>query len=103
MPGANEAARDFRGRAAHRFRVERIAAEEIDFLQLREQSRARIAARDALELVHGQRFADIEPVGVELGAAVEVAGDDERVALHALAARRASQSGRPRSTSSTKR
>ncbi len=42
---AHEAARDLRRCAAHGFRVERVAAEEIDLLQLREHARARIAAR----------------------------------------------------------
>ena len=81
MAGAHEAAHDFGRCAAHRVGVEGVAAEEIDFLQLRKQSRARFAARRALELVHRQRLAHVEAVRVELGAAVEMARDDERVAL----------------------
>ena len=36
--------------------------------------------------MNGQKLAVVEAVGVELGAVVEVARDDERVALHAALA-----------------
>ena len=88
MARANEAALNLGRRAAHRFRVQRIAAEKVDLLQLRKQSRARVAARRALHFLDGQELGGVETIRVELVAAVEMPGDDERVAAHALMARR---------------
>src|ERR1700694_431293 len=44
VPRADETAPDLGGRAPERFRIQRVAAEEINLLQLREQSRTRVAA-----------------------------------------------------------
>ena len=86
--GSREAAPDFGGCALPRAGVQRVAAEQVHLLQLREESRARVTARDALHLVDGQALARVEAVRVELAAVVEVAGDDQNVALNPLAARR---------------
>ena len=83
---ALQAATHLARHARVRLRVERVAAEEVDLLQLREESRARAVARHALELVDGQVLARLGAVGEELVAAIVVAGDDERVALHPRAA-----------------
>jgi hypothetical protein len=40
MAGAHEAALDLAGRVPQRLRIEGVAAEQIDFLELREQPRA---------------------------------------------------------------
>ncbi len=96
VAGAQQAARDLRRCAAHGFRVQRVAAEEIDLLQLREQARARVAAGGALEFLDRQEFARVEPVRVELGAAVEVTGYEQHVARHAGAARRTEPIGAAR-------
>src|SRR6185503_6511853 len=63
-------------------RVQALAAEEVDLLQLPEERGARMAARGALELVHLEARLDVDLVGVEGLARVEMAGDDEHVALH---------------------
>ena len=88
MAAANEAARDFGGRAFHRFRIERVATEEVDLLQLREQSRARVTARNALHFVDRQRFPDVQPIRIELVAVIEMPRDEQDVAADALAAGR---------------
>ena len=88
VPGADETSRDLGRRAAHRFGVERVAAEEIDLFELREQSRTGVAARRALHLVDGQKLARVQPIRIELGAVVEMAGDEENVASDTLAAGR---------------
>jgi hypothetical protein len=64
------------------------AAEEVDLLQVLEEPRARIAARRALENVHGKRLVVLQARRVELGSG-EVARDEQDVAAHALAAGRA--------------
>src|SRR5947208_809598 len=46
------------------------------------RTRLRETSGDALHLGDGQRFARVEAVGIELGAAIEVSGDDEHVAAH---------------------
>ena len=86
MAGPNEAASDLGGRALHRLGVQRIAAEQVDLLQLRKEARARIATRHALHLVDRQRFAGVDLVGVELVAAVEMTRDQQHVAAHTFAA-----------------
>ena len=88
VPGSHEAALDLAGRALRRLGIERVAAEQVDLVELREQSRARIAARDALHLGDRQVLAHRDLVGEEHLAAVVVAGDDEDVAAQAGAARR---------------
>jgi len=82
-----EAAQHLARRRAHGLRVQRVAAHEVDLLELREKTGARFAARDALHLLDGQGFPIVEAIGVELRAAVEVSGDQEHVASHALLAR----------------
>ena len=88
VSGTDQTPLDLGRRTAHRFRVQRVAAEEIDLLQLREQSGARVAAGGPLHLVDGQKLARVQPVRVKLVAAIEVAGDDQQVAVDAFAARR---------------
>ena len=88
VPGADQAAPDFGGRARDGFRVQRVAAEKVDLLQLREQSGTGVAAGGALHLGDRQGFARAQPIRVELGPVVEMAGDDEQVAANALPAGR---------------
>jgi hypothetical protein len=68
--------------------VEALAAEEVYLLQLREQVRARGAAGSALQLVDLEVLVLLQTVGIERVAGVEVSGDDQRVALDFLLARR---------------
>src|SRR6202158_6376048 len=84
VPGTNQTSRDLGGWASHRLRIERVAAEEIYLLQLGEQSRARVAARDALHLVDGQILTRIQPIRIELRAAVKMAGDEKHMGAHIL-------------------
>jgi hypothetical protein len=84
---AHEAAHDFGRRAAHRFGIERVAAEKIDLLELREEAGTGIAAGNALHFGDRQELACLEPIGKELVAAVVVAGDHEDVAANAGPAR----------------
>ena len=86
-PARIMAACDFGRRAYAGFGVQGIAAEQIDFLQLREQSRAGVAAGGALHLGDRQEFIRVEVLGEEL-LAVEMAGDDQNVAADALPAGR---------------
>ena len=65
-----------------------IAAEKIDFLQLREQAGTRVAARGALHLLDGQRLANIQPIRVKLGAVIEMTRDEKNIAADILAASR---------------
>ena len=88
VPGTDETSHDLGGRAPHRLRIERIAAEQINLFQPREQSRAGVAAGDALHLVDGQKLARVEPIRIKLGAAVKMAGNEKNVAAHTLAASR---------------
>src|SRR5258706_3292405 len=55
---------------------------------MREDTRARLAARGTLELVDLQVVGSAHLVRVESVAGVEMAGNQQRVALDALAARR---------------
>ena len=73
VPIAQQAAHDFSRRAGIGAGVERIAAEEMHLLQLGEQARAGVAARNTLELIDGQKFARLQLVCEELVAAVVVA------------------------------
>src|SRR5437763_1104564 len=93
MSGANERPADLGGSALGSRTVQRVAAEQVDLLQVREQSGARAGAGDPLHLLDRKRLALVEPVGVELGAGVEVAGNDEDVATDAGAARRSEPIG----------
>ena len=86
MTGTNERAHDLRGYGSRRLRVQRVAAEEIHFLQPGEEPGARIAAGNALHFAHGQRLAGVDPIRIELVAAIEVPGDEQRIATHALPA-----------------
>ncbi|MGE5738475.1 MAG: hypothetical protein ACM34F_06255 [Betaproteobacteria bacterium] len=54
--------------ASQRLRIERIAAEQIDFLQSREETIVWLTARDALHFVDGQKFARIDVLGKEFVA-----------------------------------
>src|SRR5258706_11272958 len=56
---------------------------------MREDARARLAARGALELVDLQVVGGAHLVRIEGVAGVEMAGNQQRVALDSLAARRA--------------
>src|SRR5438105_1704887 len=84
VPRAHEAARNLRRSAAQRLVVERVATEEIDLFELREQARAGVAARDALQLVDRQVFTRVDAIRIELRAVVEVTRDQQDVAAHAL-------------------
>jgi hypothetical protein len=76
------------GRCALRgFRVQRVAAEEVNLLELREETRTGIAARRPLHLLDGQRFTGIYAVGVELVPAVEMPRNQQDIATDALPAR----------------
>src|SRR6202171_889545 len=86
VPGTNQTSRDLGGCASHRFRLDRVAAEEIYLLQLGEQSRARVAARDTLHLVDGQILTRIQPIRIEIRAAVKMAGNEKNIAANTLAA-----------------
>ncbi len=88
VSGANQASFDLRRRALERFGIQRVAAEEIDLLELREQSRARIAARGTLQLVRGQELVRPQSIGIEFVVAVIVTGDDQHVAADFLLAGR---------------
>ena len=77
----------FASRTPGCFAVEARATEEIDLLQLGEHSRTGIAARRARHLVDGETLVGLQAIGEEV-LAVEMAGDDENVAAHLLAARR---------------
>ncbi|TMH58610.1 MAG: hypothetical protein E6H53_10410 [Betaproteobacteria bacterium] len=88
ITGTNETSRDFAGRAPDRLRLQGVAAEQIDFLQLRKQSGTRVAARGAFQLVGGQRLACAQPVRIKLGAVVEMTGNEKNVTTHVLAAGR---------------
>jgi hypothetical protein len=50
---------------------------------LRKQPGAGFAASDALHFIDGQEFARVEAIRVELGATIEMAGDDEKIAADA--------------------
>jgi len=50
VSGTGEAAPDFGRHELDRFRVQRVAPEQVDLLQLREQSGTGVAAGDALHL-----------------------------------------------------
>src|SRR5205814_8107009 len=86
MSGPDEAPCDFRGHALQRLGVERIAAEEINLLQLRKQARARFAARRALHLVDRQVLARSRLIRIELVASVVMPRDHKNVATCALLA-----------------
>ncbi|MET0681819.1 MAG: hypothetical protein ABWZ29_00595 [Casimicrobiaceae bacterium] len=86
--GSDEAPLGFGGRAGDRLRIQCVATEEIDLLQLREQSGTGLAAGRALHFGDRKRFTHGQPVGVELGPAVEMAGDDQQIAANALPASR---------------
>src|SRR5207248_9040324 len=88
VPGADQTSPDLGGRAPARSRIQRVAAEKIDLLQLRKQSGTRIAARDALHLGNGEEFARLAPTRQEVVPADAVAGDDEDITSDSLAARR---------------
>ena len=96
VSGADQAAPDFGRHALDRVRIQRVAPEEIDLLQLREQPGTGVAAGNALHLGDRQELAGSHLVRIELGAAVEMAGDDEHVAANALPAGR----GQPIGTTS---
>src|SRR5262249_6342713 len=87
IAGAHQAAADLGRRAAARTGVERVAAEQIHFLELREETGTGRAARRALQLVDRERLARVEPARVELGSVVEVSRDEKDVTAHALPAR----------------
>ncbi len=76
-----------RRRVLGRVGIEALATEEVNLLQLREEARARVAARGALELVHLEVLVLRDVVRIERVARVEMAGDHQRVALHAALAR----------------
>src|SRR6476646_249541 len=88
MPRADEAAHNFVRRPIQRIGIERVAAEQVNLLELREEPRTGVAARDTLHFGDRKRLARVYPVGVELVAAVEMTGDQQYVAANALAARR---------------
>ena len=88
MSAAKQTAPHLGGYGVLRIPVERIAAEEVDLLQLGKQARAGIAARDPLHFVDGQILACVGPIGVELVAAVEMTRDHEHIATDTGAARR---------------
>src|SRR5206468_1132212 len=88
MAATQQAAGDFSGRDVLRVRIKRVAAEQIHLFDLRKQTGTRIAARRAFHLFDGQVFAYIGSIGVELVAAVEVAGNDQHVAANTRATRR---------------
>ena len=88
VPGADQAAPDFRGGARDGVRIQRVAAEKVDLLQLREQAGTGVAAGDALHLGDRQGFARAQPIRVELAPVVEMARDDEQVTANALPAGR---------------
>src|ERR1700686_4868085 len=88
MSRTQKAAADLGGGALVGAGVQRVAAEEVDLLELREQSGTRSTARDALHLVDRQKLARLELVGEKLVAAVIVPGNDEDIAADALPARR---------------
>ncbi len=76
--GAHVAALDLGRRALQRLRIEGVAAEQPDFPELREQARARMAARDALELVEREVLVAIQPVGGEFVASAPRVGRSGR-------------------------
>src|SRR5258708_31711408 len=65
VSGASQTSFDLPRRALERLGIQRVAAEEIDLLELREQSRAGIAARGALQLVRGQELVRPQSIGIE--------------------------------------
>ena len=87
LPSVDQRLRDVRGHALHALAVQRIAAEHVDLLQVREHAGARAAARRALHLRDRQVLADLQLVGEEV-AAVEMTGDHQDIAFHLLLARR---------------
>ena len=88
MARAHEAANDLGRCDVARVGLQGVAPEQVHLLELREQAVAGRAARGVLHFMDGQEFAVVEAVGVELGAVVEVAGDDQHVATHAAPAGR---------------
>src|SRR5690242_16979497 len=87
MAGAQQASDDFRRCGLHGFGIQRVAAEQIDFLELREESGTRVAARHALHFVDRQRLTGIDLVGIELVASVEMTRNEQYVAANAFATR----------------
>ena len=73
--------------ARHGLGIQGIAAEEIDFLHIRKQTGTGGTARSAFHLLDRQEVIDFCLVRVELGP-VEMAGNDQNVAMNLLAARR---------------
>jgi hypothetical protein len=71
-PRAHQAACDLGGSHVRGRGIQRVAAEEVDLLQVREEVGTGVAARDALHLVDGQRLARVDAIGIELVAAVEM-------------------------------
>ncbi len=94
-PHAVAAALAIRRRVLRRVGIQALAAEEVDLLQVREEARARVAARGALQLVDLEEVVVLDLVGVERLAGVEMPGDNKDVALHAALAGAAQPIGAP--------
>ena len=88
VPGAHQASPDLGRGELDRVGTQRIASEEVDLLQLREQTGTRVAAGRALHLRDRKELARGDLIRIEFGAAVEMARDDEEIAAHALPAGR---------------
>ena len=86
VAGANEAAPDLRCHPLVGFGIERVASEEIDLLQLREQPGTGIAAGRPFQLGDRQRLAGRDLIRIEIGASVEMAGNDQDIATNVLPA-----------------
>jgi hypothetical protein len=85
LPALDQRARDLRCDAVHALAVERVAAEHVDLLELREEARAGIAAGGALHFGNGQVLGDRQLIGEEV-VAIEVPRDDQHVATDLLLA-----------------
>jgi hypothetical protein len=77
---AHQLSHELGRRAVQRSRVERVAAVEVNLLQLREQRRAGLAARQALQVGHRQVILRLLAVREEDTAAVIVPRDHQHVA-----------------------
>ncbi|NNU42612.1 hypothetical protein [Ramlibacter montanisoli] len=79
---ARVAACHLAGDGVLRLRVHRVAAEEVDLLEVGEQAGAGAGAGHALQLLDGQEFVLLERIGEEHVALPVVARDDQHVAGH---------------------
>src|SRR5207302_1182931 len=60
ISGADQTAPDLGGSALERLRIHRVAAEKVNLLQLRKQSRTRVAARDSFHFRDRQILTNLQ-------------------------------------------